>query len=91
MWITATVLNECEYCVAAHSALVLKSGVDSDVVTALWFTDEEVDDFLAAGYTKRNVMDVILGVGMKTLSNYTNHVAHTPLDPAWQGQEWKRP
>jgi hypothetical protein len=25
---------------------------------------------------------------MKTLSNYTNHIAHTPLDPAWPGQEW---
>ncbi|WP_037314354.1 carboxymuconolactone decarboxylase family protein [Amycolatopsis orientalis] len=117
VWITASVLNECEYCVAAHSTLALKSGVDSDVVTALregkplpdnaldavrrftasmvgnqgWITDKEVEDFLAAGYTERNVLDVILGVGMKTLSNYTNHVAHTPLDPAWQGQEWQRP
>ena len=32
----------------------------------------------------------VLGVGMKTLSNYTNHIAHTPLDPAWQEQEWTR-
>jgi hypothetical protein len=37
------------------------------------------------------VLDVILGVGVKTLSNYTNHIAHTPLDPAWADQEWAPP
>ncbi|WP_256464097.1 hypothetical protein [Amycolatopsis sp. EV170708-02-1] len=38
----------------------------------------------------RNVLEWILGVGMKTLSKYANHLAHTPLDPAWEQQEWKR-
>lgn len=116
VWITASAANGCEYCVAAHSTLALKSGVDTDVVEALragepltdhaldavrrltasmvdnrgWVPDREVEEFLAAGYTRRNVMDVVLGVGMKALSNYTNHIAHTPLDPAWQGQEWQR-
>lgn len=52
-----------------------------------WVADE-VDEFLAAGYTRRQAFDVVLGVGMKTLSNYTNHMAHTPLDPAWQAQQW---
>ena len=55
-----------------------------------WVADDQVQEFLEAGYTRRHVMDVILGVGMKTLSNYTNHMAHTPLDPAWQGQQWSR-
>lgn len=55
-----------------------------------WVDDAEVEGFLNAGYTRRNVLDVILGVGMKTLSNYTNHIAHTPLDPAWQAQQWSR-
>jgi AhpD family alkylhydroperoxidase len=53
-----------------------------------WVDDAEIETFLAAGYTRRHVLDIVLGVGMKTLSNYTNHIAHTPLDPAWQGQEW---
>jgi AhpD family alkylhydroperoxidase len=53
-----------------------------------WVDDAEIEAFLAAGYTRRHVLDIVLGVGMKTLSNYTNHIAHTPLDPAWQGQEW---
>lgn len=116
VWITTSVVNGCEYCVAAHSTIALKSGVDEETVQALragkpvsdnaleavrrftervvtdrgWVDDQEVEEFLAAGHTRRQVLDVILGVGMKTLSNYTNHIAHTPLDPAWQAQEWKR-
>lgn len=56
-----------------------------------WVDEERVDAFLAVGYTRRHVLDVILGVGVKTLSNYTNHIAHTPLDPAWADQEWTAP
>ena len=53
-----------------------------------WVDDEQVEAFLSAGYTRRHVLDVILGVGVKTLSNYTNHIADTPLDPAWAAQDW---
>lgn len=56
-----------------------------------WVAGEQVEKFLTAGYTRRHVLDVILGVGVKTLSNYTNHIAHTPLDPAWAAQEWTPP
>ncbi|MCT9933324.1 carboxymuconolactone decarboxylase family protein [Planotetraspora sp. A-T 1434] len=50
--------------------------------------DAEIEAFLAAGHTRRHVLDIVLGVGMKTLSNYTNHITHIPLDPAWQDQQW---
>jgi AhpD family alkylhydroperoxidase len=116
VWITASVENNCEYCVAAHSTLALRAGLLAETVEALragkplsdnkleaarrltqamvtkqgWVDDTELDAFLDAGYTRRHVLDIILGVGMKTLSNYTNHIAHTPLDPAWQAQEWSR-
>jgi len=53
--------------------------------------DDGVDAFLAAGYTKRNVLEVVLGVGTKTLSNYTNHIVHTQLDPFMKGAEWSKP
>ena len=46
----------------------------------------DIDAFLEAGYSKRHVLDVIAGVGMKTLSNYTNHIAETPVDKQFQGQ-----
>lgn len=56
-----------------------------------WVDSGQVEEFLAAGHTRRHILDIILGVGVKTLSNYTNHIAHTPLDPAWTAQEWTPP
>ncbi len=49
-----------------------------------------VEAFFAAGYGKQQFFEVILGIGMKTLSNYTNHVADTPLDDAFAPQAWAR-
>lgn len=45
-----------------------------------WAGDADVKAFLAAGYTKANVFDVILGVAIKTLTNYANHVAKPPVN-----------
>lgn len=45
--------------------------------------------FKAVGYDDSHVLEVVLGVGMKTLSNYTNHMAETPLDEAFEGSRWK--
>ncbi len=53
-------------------------------------TETEVKDFLDAGYTRAQILDVLVGVGMKTLSNYTNHITDTPLDTAFQPQVWKK-
>jgi len=52
--------------------------------------EEDLQAFLAAGYTKANVLEVVLGVGMKTLSNFTNHLADTPLDDAFKPLAWKQ-
>jgi alkylhydroperoxidase family enzyme len=51
----------------------------------------EVEAFLAAGYTRHNVLEVILGVATKVMSNYTNHVVHTPYDAFMKGNEWTKP
>jgi len=56
-----------------------------------WVDPTDVDAFIAAGYTKAQVLEAILGVGMKTLSNYTNHIAKPALDDAFQPQAWSRP
>jgi AhpD family alkylhydroperoxidase len=53
--------------------------------------DAEVEAFLAAGYTRRNVLEVILGVATKVMSNYTNHIVHTPYDAFMKGNEWTKP
>ncbi|MEI7294838.1 carboxymuconolactone decarboxylase family protein [Paraburkholderia tropica] len=54
-------------------------------------TDADIDAILAAGYTRRNVFEVILGVATKVMSNYTNHIVHTPYDAFMKGNEWVKP
>ncbi|MCZ6722271.1 MAG: carboxymuconolactone decarboxylase family protein [Alphaproteobacteria bacterium] len=61
------------------------------VRTRGWPTEEEVTAFLAAGYTKAQALEVILGAGLKLLTNYTNHIAHTPLDKEYEGDRWEPP
>lgn len=53
-----------------------------------WPEDGDIEAFLAAGYTKENVLDVILGTAYKVLSNYTNHVAQTPVDTVFAKNAW---
>lgn len=40
-----------------------------------WVAEEQLQAFFAAGFTKRNVYDLILIVTIKTLSNYANHLS----------------
>lgn len=51
-------------------------------------SERDVSTFLVAGYTKAQILEVILGVTFKTLSNYTNHIADTPLDVAFEPRAW---
>lgn len=53
-----------------------------------WPSDAQVEAFLAAGYTRQTVIEVILGTSLKVLSNYTNHVATTELDTVFAGNAW---
>lgn len=53
-------------------------------------SDTDVDEFLNAGFTKANIFDILIGLAHKTLSNFANHIAHTPVDEpfakfAWDG------
>lgn len=51
----------------------------------------QVDAFLAAGYQPAQALDVLVGVTLKTLSNYTNHLTEPPLDAAFAGRAWTEP
>lgn len=53
-------------------------------------TPADVSAFLAAGYTERHVLGVILAMSVKTISNSVNHVFHTELDPAFAGHSWAK-
>ena len=53
-------------------------------------TDAQIKAFFSAGYSHRAVLDVILGIAQKTMSNYINHVAVTPVDEVFYPLKWQR-
>ncbi|WP_178991046.1 carboxymuconolactone decarboxylase family protein [Winogradskyella schleiferi] len=52
-------------------------------------TEEDLNAFYKAGYEERQVLEVILGISQKVISNYTNHIANTPVDKAFQKYAWE--
>jgi len=48
-----------------------------------------VQAFLDAGFTKQQVLEVVLGYAQKVMSNYTNHIANTPVDKVFETFAWK--
>lgn len=54
-----------------------------------WVSDADVTAFLAAGFSRAQLLEVILAISFKTLSNYVNHVARTPLDGAFSSLAWE--
>lgn len=51
--------------------------------------DATLNSFLEAGFSRRQILDVIAAVTLKTLTNYVNHIADTPVDEAFQPQAWQ--
>jgi uncharacterized peroxidase-related enzyme len=60
------------------------------VSTRGWPSDADTRAFLSAGYARTQILEVVLGIGMKTLSNYTNHIADTPLDQPFAKASWAK-
>lgn len=113
--LTVSRLNDCGYCVAAHSTAASRDAPE-DIVEALragtpladrkldalkrfteavvesrgWVSPEAVAEFRLAGFDGGQVLDVLVGVTLKTLSNYANHIIETPLDAAFAKREWKK-
>jgi len=112
---TNNLLNDCRYCMAAHTTISQGQGVPADVIEALrndtpiadpklealrsfartvnesrgWPLASDVEAFLAAGYTTWTVLEVVLGTGLKVLSNYTNHIVETDVDAAFAPNAWE--
>ena len=53
-------------------------------------SEEDIDAFLTAGYTENHILGIIAGIGVKTMSNYFNHVFNTPVDDAFKGRVWSK-
>lgn len=47
-------------------------------------TKAQAAAFLAAGFGENQILEVVLAIAVKTLSNYSNHIFHTELDAPFQ-------
>ena len=52
-------------------------------------TEPEVEQFLDAGYTQQQLLDVILWICVKIFSNLTNNAIGIPLDDTFQPYAWQ--
>jgi len=41
---------------------------------------EQITDFKSAGYGEAQLLEIVLGLAQKTISNFANHLAKTPVD-----------
>ncbi|MBY0355626.1 MAG: carboxymuconolactone decarboxylase family protein [Rickettsiales bacterium] len=99
-------VNECDYCLAAHSAigkmvgfteeqvLEVRSGKASfdkklDILAQLTKSIASnrgkanpmlLEAFFAAGWTKENLVDTIVTIGDKTVTNYLHSTTKVPVD-----------
>lgn len=116
VFLTISVENNCNYCMAAHSLIAdLVSKVPPNITDAIRnggeitdtklkslneFTsimvnkrgnpsNEDVKIFFENGYNEKHILDIILAISIKTISNYTNHIFHTEVDPTFKIREWK--
>jgi alkylhydroperoxidase family enzyme len=58
----------------------LRTFAETVVNTRGFAGDAAVDAFIAAGFTKEQVLEVVAIIATKTISNYTNHLTHTPKE-----------
>ncbi len=99
-------VNECIYCLSAHTAIGKMNGFTEEQILELRAgkasfdnkldalaklaknatenrgrTDQNIlENFFAAGYTKANLIDTIVLVGDKTISNYIHSTTQIPVD-----------
>jgi AhpD family alkylhydroperoxidase len=99
-------VNQCEYCLAAHTALgkmngftdaqilEIRSGragfdarldalarLTKSIAVNRGHADQAlVEAFLAAGWTAGNLVDAIVTIGDKTVTNYLHAVTKVPVD-----------
>ena len=52
-------------------------------------SEDKIEKFLSSGFSRKNILEIILGYSQKVMSNYVNHLAETPVDEPFQKFEWK--
>jgi alkylhydroperoxidase family enzyme len=50
----------------------------------------DIDTFYAAGFSKQNLLDIVLVLAQKVMSNFTNHLADTAVDEPFKVFAWNK-
>lgn len=53
-------------------------------------SETELQAFYTVGYGEQQVLEIILGLSQKVISNYTNHIANTPVDAPFKKFAWQK-
>jgi alkylhydroperoxidase family enzyme len=53
-------------------------------------SDEQAQAFYNVGYGNQQLLEIVLGLAQKVMSNYTNHLANTPVDKAFEKFTWNK-
>lgn len=53
-------------------------------------SEEELKAFFAVGYGQQQVLEILVGLSQKVISNYTNHLAKTPVDAPFEKFAWSK-
>lgn len=51
-------------------------------------SEADAKEFIQAGYLEKHILAIILAISVKTISNYSNHIFHTPVDTMFKAREW---
>ena len=54
-------------------------------------SDRDLTAFYAAGFTKAQALEVVLGAGFSVMANFSGHLVHAPLGAAFEPHAWTRP
>ncbi len=54
-----------------------------------WVSKEDIQAFLDTSYTRQQLIEVIMGVSLKTYSNYLNHISEIPVDDVFANRAWQ--
>jgi alkylhydroperoxidase family enzyme len=52
-------------------------------------TEQELESFIAAGFTKEQVLEVVAIVAASTITNYTGSIANPPLEDTFRQYAWR--
>jgi AhpD family alkylhydroperoxidase len=54
-------------------------------------SDQDLEAFYAAGFSRAQALEVVLGAGFAVMANFSGHLVHAPLGEALEPYAWTKP